>query len=143
MRLDGMNQRSPSASTAEFFNTIGTFRTKPDVRLDSAMGSTADVARFGMRVPRKAVRDCSAVGMGCGSLFSSNRISARSKAQQQCVALGRRSTPMAPPRGEARNTGFELVVAMVTSAMGVGTSQSRLTTCRCTPDYSGQPTIHP
>jgi hypothetical protein len=58
------------------------------------------------------------------SLFSFNRISARSMPQQQCPALGQRSAPMAPPRGEARNTGFELMVAMVASAMGVGTCQS-------------------
>jgi hypothetical protein len=45
-------------------SAVGTFRTLPDVRLNSATGSTADMARFGMRVPRKAVRDCSAIGMG-------------------------------------------------------------------------------
>jgi hypothetical protein len=65
---------------------------------DAAMGSTADMASFGMGVPRKAVRDCSAVGMGCGSLFSSNRILARQTVFWLAVAVDAagRHTPCSP-----------------------------------------------
>jgi hypothetical protein len=41
-----MNQRSPSASTVEFFNKIGTFRSSRDVRVKSALRNNADVTRL-------------------------------------------------------------------------------------------------
>jgi hypothetical protein len=51
------------------------------------MGSTADMARLGMRMRRKAICDCSAVGMGCGSISSSNRISRLAGAAGGALAL--------------------------------------------------------
>jgi hypothetical protein len=41
-----MNQRSPSASTAEFFNKIGTKPASIDVRFTVGVGRKADMANL-------------------------------------------------------------------------------------------------
>jgi hypothetical protein len=57
-----MNQRSPSASTAEFFNKIGTSRTSSNVRFCAAIGGQADIKYALAEFPDLWVHDLTIIG---------------------------------------------------------------------------------